>query len=166
MRDAALARLEWWLRDASRADPDQWTPGHQYLEGALLAYRRIGVLSRSEEKRWRTRFAGAAAMVGFAAVGSARPLSVCGGGVDVLASTESDIGEFLTLGSTVLFSYKSDYQAYIWIINPQESLVAVVRVDRVVPFERGLVGDGFDGPAPAERVFELVGREQHERDHA
>jgi hypothetical protein len=60
MRDAALARLEWLLREASRPDPDQWRPGHEYLEGALLAYKRIGVLSRSEEERWRARFARAA----------------------------------------------------------------------------------------------------------
>ena len=45
MRDTALARLEWLLRDASRPDPDQWRPEHEYLEGALSAYERIGVLS-------------------------------------------------------------------------------------------------------------------------
>jgi hypothetical protein len=56
MRDAALARLEWLLRQAST--PDQPKPA--YLEGTLLAYQRIGVLSGSEADRWRARLAGAA----------------------------------------------------------------------------------------------------------
>jgi hypothetical protein len=60
MRDAALARLESLLRQASYRDPDQWTPEHAYLEGTLLAYQHIGVLSSSEADRWRARLAGAA----------------------------------------------------------------------------------------------------------
>jgi hypothetical protein len=56
MRDAALARLEWLLRQAS--GPDKPQPA--YLEGTLLAYERIGVLSSSEADRWRVRLAGAA----------------------------------------------------------------------------------------------------------
>ena len=58
MRDAALARLEWLLRQARYAGPDQPTSAH--LEGTLLAYQRIGVLSSSEADRWRVRLAGAA----------------------------------------------------------------------------------------------------------
>jgi hypothetical protein len=60
MREAALARLEWLLRQASYRDPDQRTPEHAYLEGTLLAYQRIGVVSGSEADRWRARLAGAA----------------------------------------------------------------------------------------------------------
>jgi hypothetical protein len=59
MRDAALARLEFLLRQASYLGPDQ--PTSAYLEGTLLAYERIGVLSSSEADRWRVRLAGAAA---------------------------------------------------------------------------------------------------------
>lgn len=58
MRDAALARLEWLLRQARYAGPDQ--PTSAYLEGTLLAYQRIGVLSSSDADRWRVRLAGAA----------------------------------------------------------------------------------------------------------
>jgi hypothetical protein len=58
MRDAALARLESLLRQASYRGADQPEPA--YLEGTLLAYQRIGVLSRSEADRWRARLAGAA----------------------------------------------------------------------------------------------------------
>jgi hypothetical protein len=57
MRDAALARLEWLLR---HPDPDRPTREPAYLEGTLLAYQRIGVLSSSEADRWRVRLAGAA----------------------------------------------------------------------------------------------------------
>jgi hypothetical protein len=60
MRDAALARLERLLRDASDPDPAQWTPEPAYIEGALLAYQRIGVLSRSEADQWRARLVSAA----------------------------------------------------------------------------------------------------------
>jgi hypothetical protein len=56
MRDAALARLEWLLRQASTPD----RPEPSYLEGTLLAYQHIGVLSGSEADRWRVRLAGAA----------------------------------------------------------------------------------------------------------
>jgi hypothetical protein len=52
MREAALARLEWLLR---QPDPDR--PKSAYPEGTLLAYQRIGVLSRSEADRWRVRLA-------------------------------------------------------------------------------------------------------------
>jgi hypothetical protein len=58
MRDAALARLQWLLRQAGYRGPDQ--PTSAYLEGTLLAYQRIGVLSSSEADRWRVRLAGAA----------------------------------------------------------------------------------------------------------
>jgi hypothetical protein len=58
MRDAALARLEWLLRQASCPGPDQ--PDPAYLEASLLAYQRIGVLSSSEADRWRVRLAAAA----------------------------------------------------------------------------------------------------------
>ena len=57
MRDAALARLEWLLR---QPDPDRRTRESAYLEGTLLAYQRIGVLSSSEADRWRVRLAGPA----------------------------------------------------------------------------------------------------------
>lgn len=57
MRDAALARLEWLLR---QPDPDRPTRASAYLEGTLLAYQRIGVLSSSEADRWRVRLAGPA----------------------------------------------------------------------------------------------------------
>jgi hypothetical protein len=60
MRDAALARLEWLLRQASYANPDQPTREPAYVEGTLLAYQRIGALSSSEADRWRARFARAA----------------------------------------------------------------------------------------------------------
>jgi hypothetical protein len=60
MRDAALAGLEWLLHQASDPDPDQPTREGAYLEGTLLAYERIGVLSSSEADRWRVRLAGAA----------------------------------------------------------------------------------------------------------
>jgi hypothetical protein len=56
MRGAALARLEFLLRQAST--PDRSEPG--YVEGTLLAYQHIGVLSSSEADRWRVRLAGAA----------------------------------------------------------------------------------------------------------
>jgi len=55
LRDAALARLEFLLRQASYPGPDQ--PQSAYLEGTLLAYDRIGVLSSSESDRWRVRLA-------------------------------------------------------------------------------------------------------------
>jgi hypothetical protein len=59
MRDAALARLESLLLQARYAGgPDQ--PASAYLEGTLLAYQRIGVLSGSEVDRWRVRLVGAA----------------------------------------------------------------------------------------------------------
>jgi hypothetical protein len=60
MRDAALARLERLLRQAGDRDPDQPTWEPAFFEGALLAYERIGVLSRSEVDRWQVRLAGAA----------------------------------------------------------------------------------------------------------
>jgi hypothetical protein len=56
MREAALARLEWLLRQASTPD----RPEPAYLEGTLFAYQRIGVLPSSEADRWRVRLAGAA----------------------------------------------------------------------------------------------------------
>jgi hypothetical protein len=56
MRDAALARLEWLLRQAGAPD----RPEPAYLEGTLLAYQRIGVLSSREADRWRVRLAEAA----------------------------------------------------------------------------------------------------------
>jgi hypothetical protein len=56
MRDAAVARLEWLLRQARTPD----RPEPAYLEGTLLAYERIGVLSSSEADRWRVRPAGVA----------------------------------------------------------------------------------------------------------
>jgi hypothetical protein len=56
MRDAALARLEFLLRQAS--GPDRPEPA--YVEGTLLAYQRIGVLASGEADRWRVRLAGAA----------------------------------------------------------------------------------------------------------
>jgi hypothetical protein len=58
MRDAALARLESLLRQARSGGSDEPEPA--YLEGTLLAYQRIGVLSSSEADRWRVRLAGAA----------------------------------------------------------------------------------------------------------
>jgi hypothetical protein len=58
MRDAALARLEWLLRQAGYPGPDKPEPAR--VEGTLLAYERISVLSRSEADRWRLRLAGAA----------------------------------------------------------------------------------------------------------
>jgi hypothetical protein len=58
MRDAALARLEGLLLQARYAGPDQ--PSSAYLEGTLLAYQRISVLSSSEADRWRVRLAGVA----------------------------------------------------------------------------------------------------------
>jgi hypothetical protein len=58
MRDPALARLEWLLRRASYASSDR--PTSAYIEGTLLAYERVGVLSSSEADRWRVRLAGAA----------------------------------------------------------------------------------------------------------
>jgi hypothetical protein len=60
MRDAALAHLERLLSQAGHRDPHQPTREGAYLEGALLAYRRIGALSSSEADRWRARFARAA----------------------------------------------------------------------------------------------------------
>jgi hypothetical protein len=58
MDDAPLAYLERLLRRASNPD-DSPVPG-AYLEGALLAYERIGALSGSETGSWRARFASAA----------------------------------------------------------------------------------------------------------
>jgi hypothetical protein len=58
MRNAALARLESLLRQARYAGSDEPEPA--YLEGTLLAYQRIGVLSSSEADRWRVRLDGAA----------------------------------------------------------------------------------------------------------
>jgi hypothetical protein len=55
MRDAALARLEFLLSESCYPDPEP-----AYLEGTLLAYQRIGVLSSSEADRWRIRLAGPA----------------------------------------------------------------------------------------------------------
>jgi hypothetical protein len=52
MREAALARLEFLLSESCYPDPEP-----AYLEGTLLAYQRIGVLSRSEADRWRVRLA-------------------------------------------------------------------------------------------------------------
>lgn len=60
MRDTALARLEWLLRQASYSDPDQPTWEPAYFDGTLLAYQRIGALSSSEADRWAARFARAA----------------------------------------------------------------------------------------------------------
>jgi hypothetical protein len=61
MRDAAVAHLEWRLRQAGDPDdPYQPTREHAYVEGMLLAYERIGVLSSSEADRWRARLAEAA----------------------------------------------------------------------------------------------------------
>jgi hypothetical protein len=61
MRHAALAHLERLLRQTGDPDdPYQPTREHAYVEGMLLAYERIGVLSSSEADRWRVRLAGAA----------------------------------------------------------------------------------------------------------
>jgi hypothetical protein len=61
MRDAAMAHLEQLLSQAGVPDdPYQPTREPAYVEGILLAYERIGVLSRSEADRWRVRLAGAA----------------------------------------------------------------------------------------------------------
>lgn len=60
MRDAALAHLERLLRHA----PSSASPGRArwpaYVDGMLLAYQRVGVLTRSEADRWRVRLAAAA----------------------------------------------------------------------------------------------------------
>jgi hypothetical protein len=58
MDDAPLAYLERLLRRAS--NPDDSPVEGAYLEGALLAYERIGALSRSETDSWRARIASAA----------------------------------------------------------------------------------------------------------
>jgi hypothetical protein len=60
MRDAALARLESLLRRAGERDPDEGTWAPAYVEGALLAYERIGALFTREVDRWRVRLAAAA----------------------------------------------------------------------------------------------------------
>jgi hypothetical protein len=62
MRDAALAHLERLLRQAGVPDdPYQPTRDPAYVEGTLVAYERLGLLSSSEADRWRARLAGAAA---------------------------------------------------------------------------------------------------------
>jgi hypothetical protein len=61
MRDAAMAHLEQLLSQTGDPDdPYQPTKGPAYVEGMLLAYERIGVLSKSEAERWQVRLAGAA----------------------------------------------------------------------------------------------------------
>jgi hypothetical protein len=61
MRDAGMAHLERLLSQAGDPDnPYQPTRESAYVEGALLAYERIGVLSSSEADRWRVRLTGAA----------------------------------------------------------------------------------------------------------
>jgi hypothetical protein len=60
MRDAAMAYLERCLSQAGDPDdPCQPTSEPAYLDGMLLAYERIGVMSRSEADRWRVRLADA-----------------------------------------------------------------------------------------------------------
>jgi hypothetical protein len=61
MRDAAMAHLEQLLSQTGDPDdPYQPTREPAYVEGMLLAYERIGVLSKSEAERWRVRLAEAA----------------------------------------------------------------------------------------------------------
>ena len=61
MRDAAMAHLEQLLSQTGDPDdPYQPTREPAYVEGMLLAYERIGVLSQSEAERWRVRLAEAA----------------------------------------------------------------------------------------------------------
>lgn len=55
--DAALAFLERWLNEARDPDLQQRAWKQAHIEGGLLAYERLGVLSPEEVGRWRERLA-------------------------------------------------------------------------------------------------------------
>jgi hypothetical protein len=56
-RDAALAYLHDWAREAGDPDPEQRAWKIAFAEGAITAYERVGVLDPDEARRWRERSA-------------------------------------------------------------------------------------------------------------
>jgi hypothetical protein len=61
MRAAALRYLERGLRTIDDCDAEYRRPAVATVDGAVLAFERIGLLSSEEAARWRARFADAAA---------------------------------------------------------------------------------------------------------